>query len=524
MLRSLYSGVAGMKTQQVKMDVIGNNIANVSTYGYKSSRATFRDVYYQTTSGATEASVVAGGTNPTQIGYGNTLASIDVNTSQSAMSTTGYTLDAAIAGDGYFQVMDNSGNIFYTKAGIFDIDAQGNVVDSNGYFVLGVSGTPSGQPASKNKIKVQLPYESASEATASDTLNNILYTLKSANETAAANLNVSFVSSKALPIGQKAQATITSSSIVVTLNANETFDSLEAVNAAVNEALIAANGGLELASGRMTLSMDDPSKFTSGITGAQVVNADFGVQSGKIAVTGQLGDFFAVSTVGDGFSGTGTADLTLALDADNNLTITAGDYTATVTAAQMAQAGSVLLKKGGSTTDAFVISYPALTTITANNLTGMTGSLNMEPSTASINLGLGNGVFAMKGGTEGGEQTVADLTGISIGDDGVITASHPTFGLVEIGRIDLASFANPAGLAQTGNTYFEVTKNSGDPLLTRAGENGTGELVSGTLESSNVDLSNEFADMIVTQRGFQAASRMITVSDTMLEELINLKR
>ena len=123
MVRSLYSGVAGMVTHQSKMDVIGNNISNVSTYGYKSSRATFRDVYYQTSSSASAATATSGGTNPTQIGYGAKLGSVDVNHSQSVMSTTGYTLDVAIAGEGYLQVMDADGNIFYTKAGMLDIDA-----------------------------------------------------------------------------------------------------------------------------------------------------------------------------------------------------------------------------------------------------------------------------------------------------------------------------------------------------------------------------------------------------------------
>ena len=128
MVRSLYSGVAGMVTHQSKMDVIGNNIANVSTYGYKSSRASFRDVYYQTNSAASAATPTSGGVNPTQIGYGSKLGSVDVNHSQSVMSTTGYTLDVAIAGEGYLQVMDADGNIFYTKAGMLDIDAEGNLV------------------------------------------------------------------------------------------------------------------------------------------------------------------------------------------------------------------------------------------------------------------------------------------------------------------------------------------------------------------------------------------------------------
>jgi len=524
MIRSLYSGVAGMKTQQTKMDVIGNNIANVSTFGYKFGRAAFRDIYYQTTAAASAATATSGGTNPLQIGYGSSVASVDINHGQASFSTTGYTLDCAIAGEGYFQVMDNDGNIFYTKAGIFDIDAEGNLVDSNGYFVLGVSGSPTGQPAGSQRIRVNLPFENPSVATAVDNINGIQYTISSSNETDQANVNLTFASSSELPIGQKALATVTNSSIVVTLNANETFASLDELNNVVNEAITAANNGVSHPGGEFVIEMDDPSQFTAGITGAQLINASFGVDAGTIELEGDLASYFNISTVGDAFAGEGEATLSLSLDDENNLTITLGDYTGTVLASQLDSAGTVLLKNGTSTTDAFVISYPSLRTINGNDLTNLTATATMTPSADSPNLGLGNGVFTLAGGTEGGEQTVADLTGISINEDGVLIGSHATFGLVEIGRIDLATFANAPGLSQVGETYFEVSLNSGDPILAVPGEDATGSLVSGTLESSNVDLTNEFADMIVTQRGFQASSRMITVSDTMLEELINLKR
>ena len=141
-----------------------------------------------------------------------------------------------------------------------------------------------------------------------------------------------------------------------------------------------------------------------------------------------------------------------------------------------------------------------------------------------MNLGLGATSFALKGGTEGGAQSFADLTGVAIGYNGVLYGTHPTLGTLELGRIDLATFDNPAGLSQIGSTYFQKTVNSGEPHLCIAGEDGSGPIAGGTLETSNVDLSQEFSDMIVTQRGFQACSRLITVSDTMLEELINLKR
>ncbi len=525
MVRSLYSGVAGMITHQAKMDVVGNNISNVSTYGYKSSRATFRDVYYQTNTAATAATATSGGVNPSEIGYGAKLGSVDVNHSQSVMSTTGYTLDVAIAGEGYLQVMDNDGNIFYTKAGMLDIDADGNVVDVNGNFVLGVSGDPSGQEAGSDRIKVSLPYENAANASITDTINNIAYTIESSNQTDTSNVNIVFASSTKLPIGQKASAEITSSSIVVTLNANETFASLTELNTEINNAIKAANDGIEHEGGTYTITMNDPAAFAEELTGAEIVNADFGVNLGDVTLPDDLAQFFEIQTVGDSFTGIGDHSMTLDLTAGNSFTIQIGDYVATLTENQLATAGSVVLKKGGTdSADSITISYPNLNTINGYNLGAMTGIVEMTPSEPSSHLGLGQGNFLLKGGTEGGEQTVADLTGISINDKGILTATHPTFGLLEIGRIDLATFANPAGLSQAGNTYFAVSMNSGQPELSIAGENGTGSILGGTLETSNTDLSQEMSDMITTQRGFQACSRLITVSDTMLEELINLKR
>lgn len=525
MVRSLYSGVAGMMTHQNKMDVVGNNISNVSTYGYKHGRATFRDVYYQTNSAASASTPTSGGVNPTQIGYGSKLGSVDVNHSQSVMSTTGYTLDVAIAGEGYLQVMDGDGNIFYTKAGMLDIDAAGNLVDVNGNFVLGVSGNPTGKDPASNRIKISLPYENAKEGSVTDTINNIGYTITASNQNDASNVNIVFATSKKLPIGQKATAQVTSSSIVVTLNSEETFSSLAQLNTEMNNAIRAANGGVAHAGGDFTITMTDPAAFNKTLTGAEIVEADFGVHSGSVTLPSDLAQFFAVQSVGDTFSGSGPASMSLSMSAGNSLTIQIGNYVATVNEKQLASAGTVVLKRGGTdSSDSITISYPNLNTINAYGVGGMTGNVTLTPSEPSSNLGLAEGNFILTGGTEGGEQTVADLTGLSINNKGVLSGTHATFGLVELGQISLATFANPAGLTQVGDTYFAKSLNSGEPQLAIAGTDGTGTILGGTLETSNTDLSQEFSDMITTQRGFQACSRLITVSDTMLEELINLKR
>ena len=150
MNRAMFSGVAGMKTHQTKMDVIGNNIANVNTYGYKSQRAVFSDVMYQTLRSASSGNANKGGINPSNVGYGSTVAAIQTQMTQSSMQNTGFGLDAAITGEGFFQVMDGDGNIFYTKAGLLDYDANGYLTDDKCYFVLG-SSRFDGKPGLENK-------------------------------------------------------------------------------------------------------------------------------------------------------------------------------------------------------------------------------------------------------------------------------------------------------------------------------------------------------------------------------------
>ena len=585
MVRSLYSGVAGLKTQQTKMDVIGNNIANVGTYGFKSDRATFKDVYYQTTATATAATGNIGGTNAKQIGYGNSVGSIDTNTKTSAMSSTGYGLDVAIAGEGFLQVMGLDGKIMYTKAGMLDVDADGNLVDVNGNFVLGISGSDTTLPPASNKIKIDLPFLDPQPASVESTINNVEYKITSSNSTGKANVNITFVSSTSLPIGQKMSAKISGTSIVVTVNANEEFSDIDEINAEMNKAIKSANGGFEHPAGEFTIDMvPSDSKFSTididGTTsqpiklkGSELVGTNFGYIPGEVTMPGDLKGLFGVESVSEGFTGdtrntkVGTSsdtpqDFKLSYDSTTGLEITMTDkygktYVGTVNPEQLKSAGSVVMyDQGGNPNDSFVISYPSITTlksklpdiVTKNSgsvsLVDNSGSpltstdlisadefvftfpdaITMNQSEPSHSLGLGQSSFKLSGGTEGGEQTVANLTNISINDDGCLVGIHEIYGVVELGRIDLATFANPAGLAKVGNTYFETTLNSGDPIVVNAGTEGTGQLMASTLEASNVDLSNEFSDMIMTQRGFQASSRVITVSDTMLEELINLKR
>lgn len=547
MVRSMYAGVAGMKANQTRMDVIGNNIANANTYGFKSSRATFRDMYYQQIRGASGGSATRGGTNPSMVGYGSQIASIDLLMTQSSFTSTGNPLDVAIAGEGFLQVMDPDGNIYYTKAGMLDIDpATGALIDSNGNFVLGTSATDgkldSTEPGS-NKILIQVAPVQASVGKVETEISGKKLTITSTNQNKSANVSFTFTKTTELPDGKDVVAIMdgTSSAINIQINANSSFASMADLQKAINNAITEANGGAH-AGGDFVFSMQ-PDPFADGpLTGAQIIDtatADY--DGGKIDLVAPGADVsvddsflggFKITGTGLRFSGSGNVKVKVEAKSDDpkgyNVTVTTDGATYTGFISQeradiSSGSAEVMLKNAsGDANDTITLSYPNKTDIEAN----LDNEITIGKATASQpskELGWGKGTFTLTGGTEFTEQDVGNLTGISIGADGTIMGTSAA-GLQVLGRIDLATFANSEGLMQSGNSYFTATSNSGDAELAIAGENGTGGLRNSALEMSNVDLSQEFSDMITTQRGFQACSRLITVSDTMLEELINLKR
>ncbi len=640
MVKSMYSGVTGMKSHQTKMDVIGNNIANVNTYGFKSSRATFRDVYYQNLRNAAAPSATTGGTGPSGVGYGASIGSVDLLMTPSSVTNTGNQMDVAINGDGFFQVMDADGNTFYTRAGMLDIDSEGNLVDMNGYYVLGTNGSPLGKPASSDPINIigQMGSVPASKSAIEKTINEKLFTVTAGTETTEGNVNIVLNASSSLPVGKRAEAVVGTNNIVVTLNSKESFSSMSDLQEAINTAITEGNGGKAHPAGDFQFSMD-PDTFTEALTGDQVVGQNFGYYAGEVQFPPNGIWGFKFLSAGNEFEVNDEMVFEMAVEKVNGedvftVTATAGNkvYTGEVKQSQMTSSGKLLLKANGSETDYIEVSYPTYNavlnkadlqnsplawtvdpafadtaalnaalaagtlfgglsgtipdTVTASDaslnftapdtfaltiagysqtfkksdcgknitLTGGTdpaeitlklpsyekllaaadsGTLVFAPSDAipqenitnsAPSKDLGMNSFKLTGGTAGGAVEMKDLTGIIIGADGVIVANHGIIGQKEVGRIDLANFNNPASLIQSGNSYYAASANSGEAGLAVPGTNGTGTLKTSSLELSNVDLSQEFADMITTQRGFQANSRLITVSDTMLEELVNLKR
>ncbi len=551
MVRSMYSGVSGLRSHQQRLDVIGNNVSNANTYGFKSSRATFRDMFYQNVRNAAQGTSSRGGINPSAIGYGASLSSVDLLMEVSSMTPTGNPLDVAITGEGFLQVMDNDGNIFYTRAGMLDVDpTTGYLVDGNGYFVLGTQAKDAtvgivGQEPGTSRIKIELPTLDAKQASVTKKIGGNEFTMTATNVGDAGNASINFSLAYDMPAGQDIEVVISGNNIEVNVNPTSTFANVGTFMDQVNT-MITDKLGETHPAGKFELNMD-PSITVAGnpaypgdvITGEQLVKSDAGPTGGMIALSPDAQDRniqFIAKKLGSAFSGdTAGAQLVITHDTTNDLwSVVVGDYKLEgITLAALTGSAGVMLKNtatGADENDYFTISIPksALdlkdkddpaagyadsTTVTLGDMT---------PQRPSGNLGLNAG-FQLEGGTEGGPQTIMNITGFGIGADGTLTGQAGGERLI-FGRIDLANFDNPKGLQQSGNSYFAETQNSGKPQYAVPGEDGTGALKNSALEMSNVDLANEFSDMITTQRGYQANSRLITVSDTMLEELINLKR
>ncbi len=561
MVRSMYSGVSGLRSHQQRLDVIGNNVSNVNTYGFKSSRATFRDMFYQNVRNAAQGTSSRGGINPSAIGYGASLSSVDLLMEVSSMTPTGNPLDVAITGEGFLQVMDNDGNIFYTRAGMLDVDpTTGYLVDGNGYFVLGTQAADAtvgivGQEPGTSRIKIELPTLDAKQASVTKQIGGKEFTMTASNVGDAGNASINFSLAYDMPAGEKIEVVISGNNIEVNVNPNATFDSLGAFMDQINSAITDKLGETHPA-GTFNLTMDPPitmpndEVYPNGITGEQLIKSDSGPVGGGIELSDAAKDMgiqFISKKLGSAFTAGDAPDtnpkamgqVTITKNAtDPNLwDIAVGDYKQEgLTLAALTGSSGVKLERtgggaGGAATDPndyFVISIPK-SYLAYDEATG-TYDVPANPvelgnatkQRPSGNLGLNAG-FQLEGGTEGGPQTIMNITGFGIGADGTLTGQAGGERLI-FGRIDLANFDNPKGLQQSGNSYFAETQNSGKPQYAVPGEDGTGALKNSALEMSNVDLANEFSDMITTQRGYQANSRLITVSDTMLEELINLKR
>lgn len=475
-MRSMFSGVSGLRAHQLKMDVIGNNISNVNTVGFKSQRATFQEVFNQTIKGASSPQLGRGGTNPQQIGLGISLSSIDTFHIRGAVQRTDNNTDLAINGDGFF-ILSNSSDFLnrtYTRAGNFKLDEYGNLVASNGYRVLGymedeernpapdgstvLKGVMEGIVISKSK---SFPAMATDSATMEGNLDKDLARVPaSATDETALQQYINFNPDKTLNITGGVQFRETTSVF---------YDSL---------------GGQHKV------------KFTfiRGLADGTTAGSDN--EWGVIIQNLDDMSFFAKddsTTVGDPPS---LDEIVIPIQFDSDGKIITNDPD---------KASKITLKISGQDANGNQLFDDMEIDV---NFEGLTQFAN--DSTASI---------TNKSGYPQGY-----LDTFSIGQSGEIFGIFTNGESRVIGQIALAAFKNPAGLEKTSENMYQVSPNSGEPIYGIPGSSGLGALNPGTLEMSNVDISAEFTEMITTQRGFQANSRIITTSDEMLQELVNMKR
>lgn len=467
MMRSMFTAVSGLRAHQTRMDVIGNNIANVNTVGFKGTRVTFQEVFSQTIKGAGSPQNGRGGTNPQQIGLGINVASMDTFHVRGASERTDYNTDLMINGDGFFIVSDDPNFLShsYTRAGNFALDEAGNLVTAEGYRVLGYMADENG-------------------------------VLKS-------NLE-GLVISKATTFDAKA-----TSSLRFEGNLNSETKSVSSIQPDSEQP---ANTGIG-ANGDNAIYLQ---KTVDGKTVYEINSKyeDYVARETTYQVYDKLGGIHQIKQVYIKKTDNTFDVLTFHIDNAGNMTLggtgtNAGDITA----------GTVTLTFGADgkltgTTNSLEVTVGA-------GFTNGAGPLTFEVDFSKLTM-FANTSTASAQDIDGYKQgTLKDFT---IAPSGEIRGIFDNGMERTLGRIALANFKNPAGLEKTQSNLYRSTANSGQAIIGTPGAGGFGQLNPGTLEMSNVDLSKEFTNMITTQRGFQANSRIITTSDEMLQELVNLKR
>lgn len=565
---SMYTGVAGLKAQQTKLDIIGNNIANISTNGYKSQRVSFSDLLSQTLSSATGPSSTTnqGGTNPKQVGLGVSVGATDTNMSTGSTQSTGNSMDVSIGGSGFYIVMGANGEYEYTRAGNFGVDKEGNLT-INGKKVCGWQeySTSASGTNTYNTQKTVEPINVFSDAvngnkkiiapkaTTTETLTGNLDPTKTAKGTALNNIGT-------VPSTADSMTTMT----VYDAQGNK-YDIQVKLSKCYTDASTngKATGNVTLATGGYTVTAGTSDQLSLAVDGGAA--AQITIPAGTYASASAF--VTAVNTAinsNTALAGKVKAELT----SSGNLSFvsTSSGAASGVTVADGTNTGALALYVGTATTTAGVtntgntswfwqavssssnitVGTPSsgylefdskgklITTDAANYNT--TPSLTLTPSASvgsaafSVKLDMA-GISTYTSSSEskvsasGNGYAAGELSDVSIGSDGVITGAYSNGQKQPLGMIALANFTNPAGLKKVGNNLYTTTTNSGEFTGgVVAGSNGTGSLSSGTLEGSNVDLAEQFSDMMITQRAYQASSKVITTESSLMETLINMVR
>ncbi|MDE7253307.1 MAG: flagellar hook-basal body complex protein [Acetatifactor sp.] len=589
MMRSLFSGVAGLKTHQTRMDVIGNNIANVNTTAFKASSMVFSELMSQTTQRASgpNAETGTGGVNARQIGLGVKAGAISVNiTGQGSAQSTGNPFDIMITGENFFVVSNGMEN-FFTRDGSFYVDGAGNLaMTSNGYNVMGWGVDEETGNIKKDTVaalrimstaNMTYPPEATSQANLSGIIDRYDTDVTSSNGKTV-NLNfydqLGYTYTARLTFKQSAKDNQYSLEFTKLLDANG--NEVE-IDEATKNALL-GNGIAKTQKNEKTLKMVDnyawDGKNLTANDNVIVYHTGTAVNKGEIVplystIDPTSEDYTkmtdaeklaenqkALERIAEAYGYGGSLNeflnrqIAVDPDAEDSATpsikelifgsadgtTTAGDMLPTTLGEGATSAGrtfygcDVVFDRGSEhgniqSVDGNVTNLS--TTIHLSSLGENFSDITLDLSTVVCCDNKGASTVGADKGIDGlgTGRRLGDMIGVSISTSGMIYASYDNGMTRLLGQIASASFANASGLEKAGDNLYSATLNSGefDGIGVDITANG-GYMSSGQLEMSNVDLSSEFTTMITTQRGFQANSRIITVSDTMLEELTNLKR
>jgi flagellar hook protein FlgE len=433
-LTSLFTGVTGLNAYGTGLSVVGNNIANLDTIGFKSGDVSFADVISQSLAGATDSS---------QVGLGVYVNGVLTQFGQGSFQTTSNALDLAIDGNGFFSVKDGSGAIFYTRNGTFNLDQAGNVTTPEGAILQGYLADATGNLTGQ-----------------------------------IGDLNVGTTTFPPLPTSN------------VNLVANvDSSDSVIGAPFDVNNPSTTSN---------FSTSMTVYDSLGNG----HLISVYF--QKTAEAPTGNTWNYYAVVNGSDSFSGNAE------VQAQGTLTFTSSGALDTESAVTYPLASGGFDFNGGAT-QGQVIAFDFGNSITTDGGTGLDGLTQFSSPSAVLQ--------QIQDGYASGT-----LQSVSVGNDGIISGLFTNGKNRPLGQVALVRFNAPEGLVHMGDNLFSSTADSGQPIIGQANAAGMGKVQSDSLEQSNVDLGQEFVNMIQYQRGFQANSRVITVADAMLQELVNIIR
>ncbi|MDH4100581.1 MAG: flagellar hook-basal body complex protein [Nitrospirota bacterium] len=504
MMRSFFSAISGLRNHQVAMDVIGNNLANVNTIGFKAGRTTFVDALSQTLAGSTAGSATLGSQNPKQIGLGMKIATIDTLFSQGNIQSTSKNTDLAIEGEGFFMVNEND-TTYYTRSGNFNIDSAGNLVfPGSGGIVQGWLNT---SPLST--IGTTSAISGGSTSTSAPAI--------AGNNPRAVGATYTFTVETGGTRGTDAmevrwRESVSGATGTIALPSTYAGGALTVETVGANTLTVAFGAGTLTAGNTFTYTQStalaaapiggDVSAWTLNQTATPTVG---GIYTGTATKTYT----FAVSEGGTipPPSGT-TVDISWSDGvAASGVVTVPSSYTAG-TALDVAEGLTISLAAGRLSTNG---TFSVSATASQINNTGTPVNINLDGYDVSADGLIGNGFGGL-------------LTSVLVDTNGTITGAFDDGTSFQLAQVALAVFSNQAGLTKAGDSRYTANSGSGVAQVGVAKTGGRGSILTASLEMSNVDLSSEFTNMIITQRGFQSNARTITTSDEMLQELLQLKR